>query len=482
MAVKIYRKNAAIIIEGLYPDKQIINCNSLDWSVINGIYSIRDKIENQQYKLGAFSDITDENDIAYSSDEELQDFLNSVVNINVSAGSLAGTTVSSIIKDKLGNDALATIFGDLIIGTRIPSISGQFQYGLVSGNTNPKEDDATVTVANGGTVEIVNSELLIKSGIANNGSASIESNDYVRYLPGFEMWVAFTAKFETPDPSGDLQRAGLFDANNGFFLKYDSTGLYFVRRKLGVDNERFVNIATVFPDGTFNPEKGNIYFIKYGYLGFATIAILAVNPDNGFSKVSKLKYAGLYDTIHTAQTFLPLRAESINLGSVTNKILKIGSVSAGIVNGSGHYPATRFFTERFTGAVTAGTTLVAIFRNKTTFAGIENRIRSQLLNVSAAFDGTKPLQIVIKRNPTITTPGTFSDIDPNSVFEISTDSVINTNTGRYMKVFDIGKVGQIDKTIKDLEVVLRAGEWASFELITTGAGDYTAAIRWNEQF
>lgn len=482
MAVKIYLSGATINIEGLYPDRQIINSSAMDWSIRNNIYYIRDKIENQEYNIGIFSNVTNENDIAYTSDQELINFLNSCVNVNVSGGSLPGTVVSTIIKDILGNDILGTVFGDLIVGTRIASITGQFQYGLITGNTNPNEDDVIINVANGGTVAVVQSELLLQSNTANNGTANIQSNDYVRYLPGYEMWVAFTNDFTEPDVAGDIQRAGLFDSQNGFFLEYDSSGFYFVRRKLGIDTKQLIDIATVFPDGTFDPEKGNIYFIKYGYLGFATISIVAVNPDNGFNKVAKLKYAGLYDTIHTAQTFLPLRAEVQNLGSTTNKILKIGSVAAGIVNGNGHYPATRLFTENFTGAITAGTTLVAIFRNKTTFASIENRIRGQLLNMSAAFDGTKPLQILIKRNPTITTPGTFNDVDPNSVFEVSVDSVIDTNTGRYMKIFDIGKAGQIDKTIKDLEVILRAGEWASIELVTTGSGDYTAALRWEEQF
>lgn len=477
MAAKIYIQGGNLIIEGLYPDKEIINTSALDWSVLNNIYSVRDKIENQSYELGVFGDITNEFDEAFTSDEEIQSFLNKLSNI-LSPES----NISARLKDILGNDILGTVFGDLVVGIRKPTIASQFQYGLITGNPNPAQDDAIITETNGGTVTIVESELLIQSSTNAAGASSIQSNEYIRYLPGFEMWVAFTTVFSTPDAAGDYQQVGLYDSQNGFFLKYDSTGLYFVRRKLGVDYPTAIDIESIFPDKSFSPEKGNIYFIKYGYLGFATIAILAANPGNGYSNVSKIKYAGLETTIHTAQTFLPLRGEVLNSGSTTNKLIKIGSVAAGIVDGGESFPNTRYNGGTFSGSVTAGTTLIAVFRNKTTFNGIPNRIVSRLLNFSGAFEGNKPIQVVFKRNPTITVEGDFNDVSTDSIFEFSINSTINTNSGRFMKSFDIAKSGQVDSRIDYLNLRLRAGEWVSVEIITTAIGDYNISSRWDEQF
>lgn len=476
---KIYTSGGTFIIEDLFtnPDILTINTSNLDWSIDNDEYIVRDKIENQSYRLGTFNSIINEFDVPFASDEEIKKFLNSSINIQS-----PNSNISARLKDIIGNDVLATVFGDLITAGRRPSITAQFGFGLNVGNSNPREDDAKIIELNGGNVQILDSELLISSGTSNNGESSIESNDYVRYLPGFEIFLMFTLKFDPPDINPDIQRGGLFDSQNGFFLEYDSSGFYFVRRKLGVDYPLEIDIDSIFPDKSFNPEKSNIYFLKYGYLGSTTITIIAANPNNGFNQVAKIKYSGIFETIHTTQTFLPLRGEVKNIGSTINKTIKVGSVSAGVVIAFDEYPATRRFTKDFIGSVVAGTTLIGIFRNKTIFSGIENRIEIQIMNFTAAFDGTKPIEFVIKRNPIITTPGTWNDVDVNSTVEFSTDSVINSNSGRLMKSFNISKSGNIDILLKELRLFLRSGEWFSIELITTGLGDYNCSVNWEENF
>lgn len=80
MAVKIYKKSGVIIIDGLNPDINPINTSAFDWGINNGIYTVRDKIENQSYRLGIFSNIQNEIGVAYSSDEELQTALSTFTN------------------------------------------------------------------------------------------------------------------------------------------------------------------------------------------------------------------------------------------------------------------------------------------------------------------------------------------------------------------------------------------------------------------
>jgi hypothetical protein len=80
MAVKIYPKGGAIIIEN-YPlagDIQSINPTAFDWQVnqTSGIYTVRDKIENQSFVLGIYSAIQNEAGVAYASNAAIQSALN----------------------------------------------------------------------------------------------------------------------------------------------------------------------------------------------------------------------------------------------------------------------------------------------------------------------------------------------------------------------------------------------------------------------
>lgn len=81
MAVKIYTSGGAIVLNNAAwnPIYQVINPSAFDWQVNNGIYSVRDKIQNQSYELGIFSDIQNEQDTPFASDADLIAVLNSLM-------------------------------------------------------------------------------------------------------------------------------------------------------------------------------------------------------------------------------------------------------------------------------------------------------------------------------------------------------------------------------------------------------------------
>ena len=59
---------------------------------------------------------------------------------------------------------------------------------------------------------------MVSSSTSSTTSVSGVSVNKVYYRPGFEQYVYFTAAFTTPTDGNGVQRIGLFDANNGFFL------------------------------------------------------------------------------------------------------------------------------------------------------------------------------------------------------------------------------------------------------------------------
>jgi hypothetical protein len=375
-----------------------------------------------------------------------------------------------------------SIFGDKIIGTRIPTISAQFQYGL-------RSDDAVVDIVGSGTTSFFDAMLLLNTGTDADGHIGLQGADYVRYIPGHEAYAFFTSVF-APAVADSIQRIGLFDFDggngNGFFIGYEGTQFGVTRRRAGVDTFQPVVIDDVFPEefATFDPTKGNVYKISYGYLGFATIHFEILQPHGGFVELAAIEYPNTSNETHIANTNIPLRAEMTNTGNTTDLEMRVGSVTAGIVDGGGADPIARIFTFAIP-SVSLGvgaTTQLVHFRNKDTFFGITNKITTQLILMSAATDGNKPVNWGIKKNSDITTPGTWNDVDPDSVMEYSGDTIVDLNTGTDLILWNMARADSFFEDIEKFLVKLRPNEWATIFAVSQTSSDIELSIRWKELF
>jgi hypothetical protein len=375
-----------------------------------------------------------------------------------------------------------SIFGDKITGTRVPSIAGQFQYGL-------RADDAVIDNVGSGNTSFSNAMLLLNTGTDSNGHIGIQGTDYLRYIPGHEAYAFFTCVFSAGVASNN-QRVGIFDYDggngNGFFIGYKETQFGVTRRRAGVDTFTPVDVSTVFPSdqGTFDPTKGNVYKISYGYLGFATIHFEVLLPHGGFVEMASIDYPNSSTETHIANTNIPLRAEATNSGNTTDIEMKIGSVTAGIVDGGGADPIARVFTFAMpTTTLVAGVTKQLVhFRNKSTYFSITNKISTQLILISASTDGNKTVAWGIKKNPTITTAGTWADISVDSVMEYSTDAVTDLNTGGDLILWNLSKIDSFFEDVEKYLIKLRPTQWATIYALSAGANDVDLSIRWKELF
>jgi hypothetical protein len=384
--------------------------------------------------------------------------------------------------DNSHRGASNSIFGDRIVGTRIPTIAAQFQYGL-------RSDDAIVDIVGSGTTTIADAMLLLNTGTDADGHVGLQGADFLRYIPGHEAYAFFTTVFASP-LAGLTQRIGIFDYDsgdgNGFFIGYEGLDYGVTRRRAGVDTFTAVDVATVFSgdDGTFDPEKGNVYKISYGYLGFATIHFELMLPHGGFVELAAIEYPNTSTETHIANTNLPLRAEMTNDGSTTDSQMKIGSVSAGIVDGGGSDPMSRIFTFPLdTTTLGAGVVTQLIhFRNKSTYFGITNKITTQLILLSAATDGNKPVRWGIKKNSTLTVAGTWADVDVDSVMEWSLDAVVDLATGTDILLWNMAKADGFFESVEEYLIKLRPNEWATFFALSQVGNDIDLSVRWKELF
>lgn len=375
-----------------------------------------------------------------------------------------------------------SVFGDKIIGTRIPSIAAQFQYGL-------RSDDAVIDIVGSGTTSFSNAMLLLNTGIDSDGHIGIQGSDYLRYIPGHEAYAFFTCVF-APAVADSIQRIGLFDYDsgngNGYFIGFQGTQFGVTRRRAGADSFIPVDISEVFPEesGEFDPTKGNTYKISYGYLGFAAIHFEVMLPHGSFTEVAIISYPNTSTETHIANTNIPLRAEMTNDGNITDLEMRIGSVSAGIVDGGGADPVARIFTfELPTQTLPVATTTQLIhFRNKDEFFGISNKISTQLILISAATDGNKPVKWGIKKNSDTITPGTWADVDIDSVMDFSVDTVVDLNTGGNLMFWNMARTDSFFEDVEKFLIKLRPNEVATIFATSATSSDIDLSIRWKELF
>lgn len=383
-------------------------------------------------------------------------------------------------KDGSGRIGMNTVFGETVVGQRIPSISAQFMYGI---DTRAADDLS----ANGGNISFANAMLSINSGTASNGDGLIQSKGSVRYIPGHESYAFFTTVFDEP-AADNTMKAGLFEESNGFWIGYIDTTFGFCRVRDGVENfiaidDFDIDIVTGHNQYNFilDPQKGNVWKISYGYLGFAIITLEVLTSNGQWMRVHTIKYPNMYTVTHITNTYLPLRGRSINSGNTTNKSVKIGSVSAGIIDGGSQEITGRRFSASLPAVSTGTDTLLVLFRNKSTFNSIENHIQGFLDRVSFSTDGAAATTIKILKNPVITNTPTWTDVDANnSTHEYSTDATLTLTSAEQVIAFELFKTQNYVEKVREYNINLYPGETAAF--IATGNNSVKMSINWTENF
>jgi len=376
------------------------------------------------------------------------------------------------------NMSLNSVFGDKIVATRKPMMAAQFVYPLASTDVNPP------IVVGSGSLALEDSMLKLKTGTDANGSISVTSASYIRYLPGYESYILFTPAFD--ENINYRQESGLFDGENGFLIVYDGGKLYAVRYRDGEKSEHEIDTSKIM-GGKFNPTFGNIYMIKYGFLGFAPIIFNVMLPSGGFQELYKIEYPNSSKKTHIANTFLPLFAKISSNGSTDGAELAIGSVSAGLVDGAitiggSDDPTARFFSKRSL-TVSASSGVLIAYRNKTKFGGKTNRISSLLKRMVAACERTKEEEIRILQDPAFVS-GTWNDVSADSVLEFSTDLVLETGAedGKTFLDWELSRVQNLTEDMSSQNLLLSPGSVAVFYFVSANSTEIKNSIRYADLF
>lgn len=389
-----------------------------------------------------------------------------------------------MLKDGAGRQGFTTIFGDTITAERQTQINVQFQYNLAT-------YDVTITTVDTGTATQSDHNAIVSTGGGVSGSATIQSINALRYIPGHEGYAHFTTEFSTPI-TGINQKIGIYDDENGFYIGFIGENFMVGRRRDTVDHivyQSQFNLDKLDGSGAeglnIDLTKGNVWRITYGWLGYAVINFEVMESDGTWTAFHKIEYPNANNETNIGNPVLPMRMQVLKTGGTitANITLKTGSWNAGIINGISQ-SCDRYQSFAATATITASNSLTNIFTLKSVsaFQTLTNKVRTKILFLSAACDGTKLTSIRIIKNATLGVTATYTYIDSgNSTIQYDTTATTVSN-GTTLLTLQLSKTDSRTIDLKDLFVTIYPNDTLTFAAISPLATDVSISTRWAEEF
>ncbi len=370
-------------------------------------------------------------------------------------------------------------FGETLVAEITPTARLEFPYNI---NT----DIVTTATGGSGTVAQSDSKAVLQTSSGSSSSANLYSKRVLKYDPGQGGLVRFTSVFTTGSANSS-QEIGYGDATDGLFFGYNGTALGILRRVGGADtwvaqaswNMDEADGTGALPSMTWT--KGNVFQIRFQWLGFGQISFWVENPDNGrFVCVHEIRYANTSTIPSLLNPSLPLWAKVANTSNDTNIQLQISSMMGG-VEGRVFDLGTENSKSNSKAGVSTETNILTI-RNKSTYAGITNRVRISPKLLTIATDGTKIVTVRIVKNTTLGGAPSYTDISTNtSVVDYDTDGTTLTG-GTELLSIQMGKLDSDKVDLSHLLDQLNPGDTLTISATSSSSTEAGVSIVWRELF
>jgi hypothetical protein len=389
-------------------------------------------------------------------------------------------------------------FGTLETAELTPVIQGDFNNGVnvqlgVATTANSGSADA------GGYGTAPNGRLRLQSGTNAAGSASFISRIPARYRAGQGMVARFTGVF-TDGVVNSTQIVGVGNAHDGYFFGFNGASFGILHRNSASGST--VNTWTakaswnVTPDAAITPTFGNVFMVKYPYLGYGDILFFAEDSKSGrMILVHIIRYANTTADLQLSNPNLSFYAQTINSGATTNQILYCGSYAV-FVSGERSFAGNpKWAFDNNKSAVSAETSIFGL-RNATSYNGGINRSLIRLNSLSCASASNAGVFVLRLRigaalggSPSYAAiNGTAADNGAtitagNSI--ASTDTAATTATGGTL-IYNItlaNGVNSGDSVVIDLvpfNIFVAPGETLTVSGFSTISATVAAALNWTE--
>lgn len=365
-----------------------------------------------------------------------------------------------------------TAFWELAMAEATPKVQVQFPYNL---NTRIVDINATWS----GFTSQGNSLAILSTGSTAWSTIQLCTKRVLKYNTGQWGLVRFTYVFPTMTDISQYSYIGYWDNSDWYQFWYKGTQFWIFRHQWGVEN--FIpqgSFNWALPAG-FNPQLGNVYQIKFQWLGFGWIQFFIEDASTGqFTKVHEIKYANSEVSPSIYNPSLPICIYATN-GTTTDNL----SWATASLYGAIEWKEEELGEDnaaKWTGASGTNVNLLTI-RNKSTFQSKTNRVRLKLALLSIANDGNQIVSFDIYKNQTITSP-TYTDRDTNtSVVEFDTAWTIWAIDWIFLTSAQIAKDGSDKFFLQDLDIKVNPGETITIVSNWPSTAS-TASLTWKELF
>jgi hypothetical protein len=367
----------------------------------------------------------------------------------------------------------AGAFGSMKVSQEITALHYSFMYNI---------NDAlhTTSSVNGGTITQSGSFAVVSTSTNTAGSASLNSRDTLKYVPGQGVMTRWTSIF-TQGVANSTQEVGLNGHIDGLMFGYSGS-------QFGIFHKNNSS-QTFIPQSEWSvdrcswliPTFGNVYGVSYQWLGFGFIRFFVEDPEEGVMKVvHEIKYPNKYTVTSLSNPTMGLHMAVKNWGNNTDIRLAVPSFGATIEAQENTFGLLGSSRNRKTG-ITPLTNVLTI-KNTTTFQSKVNRVKVQLNSLSVSV-GSGDAYVGLYLNSTLGGVPSYTDFNTNQS-TISTDVAGTTVVGgRRLMVFSFEANSSQLVDLAPYEIHLNPGD-----ILTIGAesvgGNTTcnASINWREEF
>ncbi len=245
--------------------------------------------------------------------------------------------------------------------------------------------------------------------------------------------------------------------------------------------------SSVMPDGLFaslDPTKGNVYQIRYQWLGFGSVEFYVEHGAEGdLHLVHRIEYANDNTVPSIDNPTLPLCIATKNTTNTSDVVVKVGSMG-GFVEGRDVLPGLPHSLSIESTSISTTETPVLTIHSHDIYQSTLNRVKIKMTSGSVSTDGTKNSIIRIRKNTVLAGPVSFTPLDSN-ISTIHRDTTATGVSGGVV-VFAEGaeKVGFVDIDLEKLGITLVAPDFLTVTIQATAAAtvDVIATLNWQEQF
>ena len=381
----------------------------------------------------------------------------------------------------------------------VTSLTGGYQFGY---------DGTTFGILHiqGGAVEVQTLTVTVAPAAPGNVTVTLDG--------GTPVVVAVTASGSTNVAAGEIAKGDYSQASGGWSAVASANTVYFRRRVAGPAGASTFNagatgtaatfaipttgvnaVESFTPQSTWNIDKldgtgpsgfvadwtkGNVFQVRYQYLGYGNAFFGVENPLTGqFQPVHMVINAGRRTGVVMQNPNGLLMWEVQNRGSGTGVTLR-GASAAAFLEGIEKYYGQEHaaYASR---TITAATETAALsIRPANVFAGRFSTKQIFPLRVSVAADGTKPVVVNIYKNLSLTAAQFLPNNATSVALKDSAATGFSTTGSTLIYSFTVAKTGQDTQDLAQFNAFLSMDEILTVTALSANNADISVSLSWNE--